>query len=172
MSHIGATEEAITMASDDTAPVAAPERDQRDWFSEWPAMMAQRWPDLFGGRLPDFFDAGLGRHGIRVEEHEQGDRLVIRAELPDVDPDEDIDITVSDHRLRLRARRERRSEVRDDDRFRSEFSYGSFERTVPLPATATEDDVEAVYRDGILEISVPLADDEDAVPKRIPITKS
>lgn len=157
------------MASEEMTPADVPERTQRDWFSEWPAMMSQRWPEFFGGRLPELFEGGFGRHGIRVEEHEEDDRLVIRAELPDVDPESDIDITVSNHRLQLRARREQRSEVKEDDRFRSEFSYGSFERTVPLPITATEDDVEATYRDGILEIRVPLASEEAAGARRIPI---
>ncbi len=156
------------MTTEQTNP-AVPERSQRDWFSEWPAMVAQRWPEFFGGRLPEMFEAGMGRHGIRVEEHEEEGRLVIRAELPDVDPESDIEITVSDQRLHLRAHREQRSEVKDDDRFRTEFSYGSFERTVPLPRTATEDDVEATYRDGILEIRVPLTTEEEAGARRIPI---
>ena len=127
------------MATEHPTPAETPERAQRDWFSEWPSMFAHRWPELFGGRLPELFEAGLGRHGIRVEEHEEDDRLVIRAELPDVDPENDIEITVSNNQLRLRARREQRSEVKEKDRFRSEFSYGSFERTVQLPMNATED---------------------------------
>ena len=68
---------------------------------------------------------------------------------------------------------ERKEETKDEDvtGWRSEFHYGSFERSMPLPMGATEDDVTATYADGILEIRVPI--DREAEPtKRIPVTRA
>ena len=115
--------------------------------------------ELFNG-LPTFaslrplFDASL----IRVEEETKDGIYELRAELPGVDPIEDVEITVLDGQLTIKAER---SQTSDSDG-RSEFSYGSFERTVTLPAGADEDEIHAIYDRGILTISVPLGDDEPA----------
>ena len=115
--------------------------------------------ELFNG-LPTFaslrplFDASL----IRVEEETKDGIYELRAELPGVDPIEDVAITVLDGQLTIKAER---SQTSDSDG-RSEFSYGSFERTVTLPAGADEDEIHAIYDRGILTISVPLGDDEPA----------
>lgn len=133
---------------------------------DWPTWMNRRFldmPDLFG----DLFEATP----MRVEEFETDGHLVIRAEMPGIDPDEDVEITVTDHRLHLKA--ERRSETKQEDvaGWRSEFRYGSFERTMTLPHGATEDDVTATYTDGILEIRVPIDADADTT-KTIPVTRA
>ena len=133
---------------------------------DWPTWMTRRlveMPDLFG----DLFEESP----MKIEEFESDGKLVIRAEMPGIDPDEDVEITVDDHQLHLRA--ERRSETKDEDvtGWRSEFRYGSFERTMPLPKGSTEDDVSATYTDGILEIRVPI-DREADTTKHIPITRA
>lgn len=81
--------------------------------------------------------------------------LVIRAELPGVDPDKDVDITVADGVLRIRGQRQ--SEHRDEgaNYFRMETSYGAFERSIPLPDGVNVDDIKAVHRNGVLEVVVP-----------------
>jgi HSP20 family protein len=91
---------------------------------------------------------GAGR-SIKVEEFTRDGRYVVRAELPGVDPDKDIDVSVAEGLLTIRG--ERREEVREDQR--SEFYYGSFTRTMTLPAGADPDAVTAEYKDGILEVS-------------------
>ena len=129
----------------------------------WMTRRLVEMPDLFG----DLFEESP----MRIEEFEADGHLVIRAEMPGIDPDDDVEITVDDHRLHLRA--ERRSETKDEDvtGWRSEFRYGSFERTMPLPKGATEDDVTASYVDGILEIRVPIGHEVETT-KRIPITRA
>ena len=82
-------------------------------------------------------------------------RYEVRAELPGVDPAENIEVTVHDGRLTIKAERTQTSESNGH----SEFSYGSFMRTVPLPAGADEDDINATYDRGILTVSVPLSED-------------
>jgi len=131
------------------------------------------WPDLFGARMfdvpatwKDLFDDT----DMKVEEFRDGDTLVVRAEMPGIDPDKDVEITVSDGMLHLSA--ERRSETKTEDKkgYRSEFRYGSFSRSVRLPAGAGEEDVKATYDDGILEVRIPI-DEKSNGAKKIPITR-
>ena len=133
---------------------------------DWPTWMTRRL-----GEMPDFWGDLFDETQMRIEEFEADGHLVIRAEMPGIDPDEHVEITVTDHRLRLHV--ERTTETKDEDvkGWRSEFRYGSFERTMPLPVGATEDDVTATYQDGILEIRVPIDSDADTT-KRIPVTRT
>jgi HSP20 family protein len=101
--------------------------------------------------LRPFFDSNL----MRLEDETREGLYQVRAELPGVDPIEDIEVTVRDGQLTIKAERTQASEPNG----RSEFSYGSFERTVSLPAGADEDDINATYDRGILTVSVPLSDE-------------
>jgi HSP20 family protein len=133
--------------------------------SMWPTWLTPRplmdWPamSLFGEE-PE----------MKVEEFTEGDRIVVRAELPGIDPEHDVDITVADHLLTIRAERKREERVEDKDGYRSEFTYGSFVRTMPLPTGATEDDITATYRDGILEVRVPVT--TTAETHKVEVTRS
>lgn len=133
----------------------------------WPAMPT--WPDeridrIFRDMLRDFFAGGamLDRmfedtaHQMHLEEFVEDGTCVIRAELPGVDPDKDIEISVADGMVHLRARREERKAEEKPSGYHSEFRYGSFERTVRLPEGATDQDVNASYKDGILEVRIPV----------------
>jgi HSP20 family protein len=104
--------------------------------------------------LRSFFDGNL----LRVEDEMKDGLYEVRAELPGVDPIEDIEVTVRDGQLTIKAERTQTSESNGH----SEFSYGSFVRTVPLPAGADEDDINATYDRGILTVSVPLSEDHPA----------
>ena len=91
----------------------------------------------------------------------------MRAEIPGVDPAKDVDITVHDGRLTIKAERTEKSESGG----RSEFSYGSFERTVTLPQGADEDDITATYDKGILTVSVGVSEPKKT-EKKIEIESS
>jgi HSP20 family protein len=102
---------------------------------------------------------------IRVEEYVEGDHYMIRAELAGIDPEKDVEVTVGSGYLTIRAERYDKTE----GRHRSEFRYGSFSRTLGLPANADEDAVTASYRDGILMISVGLKPEQKPPAKKIQI---
>lgn len=132
--------------------------------------------DQLGFDLPDvwrrFLNLDLPTEGwLRVEEAREGDDLVVRAELPGIDPERDVEVTVSDGVLHIRAHREERSEQKDKDTVRSEFRYGSFVRNLPLPAGVKEEDVKASYKDGILEIRMPMAQEQKEELKKIPVSR-
>jgi HSP20 family protein len=131
--------------------------------------------ERFGLDVPDIwrrmFENDLQGGWLRVEEFADGDDFVIRSEIPGVDPERDVELTIDDGVLRISARREERSEHKDKDGFRSEFRYGTFERSVVLPRGVNEDDIKASYKDGILEIRISGGGDERREAKKIAVTK-
>jgi HSP20 family protein len=136
-----------------------------DWFEHWPDLFARRWPESFHG-MP-FVD-----EGFKMEQFADDDgTIVVRGELPGLDPDEDVTITLDDDRMTIAGSREERHEEKQNGGYRSEFRYGSFERSIRLPAGAKTDEVTATYTDGILEVRVPV-DTETPEVKTIPIAKT
>jgi HSP20 family protein len=141
--------------------------------NELESPMWTAWPTWFDrpfAELPVWKDL-MGDPMLKVEEYETDGKLVVRAEMPGLDPEKDVEITVADGRLHVQA--ERRSETATDDKkgYRSEFRYGMFERTLRLPPGATEKDIKATYTDGILEVNIPI-DATELEAKRIPVTKT
>lgn len=124
------------------------------------AKLARRQMSL----LPDLFDwldspwATLlpftAGQTFRVEDYVKDDHYVVRAELPGMDPATDIDVTVTDSTLTIHA--ERHEEHKEPHR--SEFRYGSFDRSVSLPEQADTAHITARYDKGILEVSIPVAE--------------
>ena len=96
----------------------------------------------------------LGSHIMRVEDELKDGNYELRAEMPGVDPDKDVDVTVRDGVLTIKSERTEKKESNG----RSEFSYGSFVRSVTLPAGADEDAIKASYDKGILTVSVPVTE--------------
>jgi HSP20 family molecular chaperone IbpA len=123
----------------------------RSLFPEFSEFFAG-FPALAG--LRSTFDTRV----MRLEDEMKDGRYVVRAEMPGIDPAKDIDITVRDGQLSIKAER---SEKKDFDG-RSEFSYGSFLRTVSLPPGADEDNIEATYDKGILSVSVAVSEPKPA----------
>ncbi|MCF4136263.1 Hsp20/alpha crystallin family protein [Streptomyces sp. Tue 6430] len=105
-----------------------------------------------------------GLHGIRVEEHFGDGTYVLKAELPGVDPDKDVEITVDDDLLTLRAERTEQT----TEKHRTEFRYGTFARSVRLPAGAQGDEATADYEDGVLTITVPVPEEKPGA-RTIPV---
>lgn len=130
------------------------------------------WPteDRFERMVRDMF-RGFGTGLMKVEEYVDDDTWVLRAELPGLDPDEDVELTVADGMLHITADREERTEEEKPDGFRSEFHYGRLERHMTLPAGTVESDIAATYKDGILEVRVPLVE-PPAEAAKIPVHKS
>ena len=139
-------------------------------------MALTRW-ERFGPERPErlrrWFDWGFEPEGwLRVEEiHEEG-TLIIRAELPGIDPDKDVDVSVSDGMLHLSAKREEKSEHKGKRGYRSEFRYGEFSRDLALPAGVDKDAVNAQYKDGILEVRIPWPSEPETPSTKIPISRS
>jgi HSP20 family protein len=124
-------------------------------------------PELFR-RMVDFdWESGL----LRVEEYVDEGTLIVRAELPDIDPEKDVELSVADGVLHIRAQREEKTEKKEKDVYRSEFRYGSFVRDVALPKGVSGDDITASYKDCILEIRAPMAEEEKPPVTKVPMAR-
>jgi len=142
----------------------------------------RRRGDLFGDltRMQEdmnrFFDEFFGEHrrGLSegawlpaVDVSETDNEFVVRAELPGMSH-EDIDINVQDNILTLKGEKKQEKNEEGENFHRLERSYGSFSRSFTLPTGVKPDDIKASFKDGILHVSMPKA--EEAKPKKIAIT--
>ena len=108
---------------------------------------------------------------LRIEEFQDGNSLVIRSEMPGIDPGKDVEIDVRDHTLEIKAERRETKTTDEKGTRRSEFRYGSFFRAVPFPVDAKEGDVQASYKDGVLEVRVPCAPTLEETRHHVPIAR-
>jgi len=122
------------------------------------------------------FDRALGRAGTQpttrpgfvpaVESYEKDRNLVLRVEIPGVDP-KAVEVTVKDRRLTLRGeKKDDRAEAKENV-FLREIHSGKFERAFVLPEDVNADAIEASYSNGVLEIAIPRA--ELPKPRRIEV---
>lgn len=101
-----------------------------------------------------------------VDIYETPETIVMKAELPGLSR-EDIEIQIRDNALTLRGERRFAKDAQQENYLRIERAYGAFQRSFTLPATIQQDKIRAVFRDGVLELTLPKA--EDAKPKKIAI---
>jgi HSP20 family protein len=119
--------------------------------------------DRFRRDFDDLFDRFLGGRFSReprssapsLESYVEDGKLVVRADLPGIDP-KDVEITVAGDQLTIRGKRERSGEQKSGAFIHREVSYGSFERTIKLPAGVSHEDIKASYSNGVLELSALL----------------
>lgn len=101
-----------------------------------------------------------------VDMYETKDELMVTAELPGVN-EKEVHLSITGDVLTLRGERAHSQEVKQDSYYRGERWYGRFERSLPLPIPVQADKVKATYRDGVLTIKLPKA--EEIKPKEIKI---
>ncbi len=138
---------------------------RRGWLAPWRQWedidreierMWRGWPWAPPWRLWRAAPAEGERFSPALEVTDEGDHLLVKAELPGVAKDE-IKITVEDEGIRIEAERKQAAEKRAKDYYYREFSYGSYTRVVPLPIAVEADRAEAEYQDGILRVTLPKA---------------
>jgi HSP20 family protein len=89
-----------------------------------------------------------------IDVFEKDDRFVVKAELPGM-KEKDIDVSVVGNRLVIRGERKAESEVKKEDYYYSERSYGSFSRSIDIPSDVDTKKIAANYDDGVLEVNLP-----------------
>jgi len=131
-------------------------------LGEMPSEM-NRVFDSFFGRTP----AGMERiWAPAVDMYETKDELVMKAELPGLN-EKDIHLSITGDVLTLRGERQWNEDTKQESYYRGERWFGRFERSLPLPIPVQADKVKASYRDGVLTVSLPKA--EEIKPKEIKI---
>jgi len=101
-----------------------------------------------------------------IEMYEKNDHYMVRAELPGLKK-EDIDISVVGETLTIKGEKKTEEEVKEDDYYFCERSYGNFQRSVTLPSAVDAKKIEAKFNDGVLEVSLPKS--EAVKPKKVEI---
>jgi len=91
-----------------------------------------------------------------VDVYEEGDSVVVKAEVPGMEKDE-IELILTPDTLTIKGERKKVETVEDQDYHYSERAYGAFARTVELPAEVAEDKVTASLKNGVLEVRLPKA---------------
>jgi HSP20 family protein len=159
----------MCLENDDDNP---PSPEESDTMSN---TLDLRRPDAFE-RVADWLDEAVTgpwfdrvprKDLIKIEQERGKDALTIRAELPGIDADSDVHVTVVNDDLIIRAERTTRAK----EGAYSEFRYGAFARSIPLPHGVHADAISARYADGILTINVPVPNDHITEEVKIKVDK-
>lgn len=109
-----------------------------------------------------------GRDIPIVEVFERGDEVVVRAEIAGVDP-QDVDVRVAEDTITIRGERRTDAEADEQGYYHSERQYGTFMRTVALPAAVDAAKAKARFHHGLLELRAPKKIDETRSGRRVDI---
>ncbi|MBI3622448.1 MAG: Hsp20/alpha crystallin family protein [Nitrospirae bacterium] len=121
----------------------------------------ERWVDDVMGRpwrrlgMPDWWRRReLMPRQPAVEIVEEKEQVIVKAEIPGLKKEE-IQVNLSDGMLTISGERKEEVEKKEKGYYYSERSYGSFRRSIQLPAEVKADRVSAMFKDGVLEIRLP-----------------
>jgi HSP20 family protein len=118
--------------------------------------------------LERMFESPLQAWAPPLDVHEDKDAFTIRAELPGMKR-EDIEVSIQDGALVISGERQEEKVAEGTEVHRQERFYGRFSRALTLPVAVSSDKVKAVYKDGILTVTLPKA--EEAKPKQITVSE-
>ncbi len=126
-------------------------------FGELRHRVDQMFRDMAGGE---------GRWTPSVDVIHRNGNLILRADLPGIKPDE-VKITVDDDVLTVSGEHTEESETEKDNYMRRERRYGSFSRSMTLPAGVDAKDIKSTTEDGVLEVTIPVPKAEEKEPIEI-----
>ncbi|NCU41266.1 MAG: Hsp20/alpha crystallin family protein [Candidatus Moranbacteria bacterium] len=121
------------------------------------------------GEVDQFFgeDSWLnGNFSPAMDVYQDGDTVIAKISLPDIDP-KDVEVSVENDVLTVSGQKKEKKEIKHEDYYRKEIREGSFSRSVVLPMKVKSEETKASYTKGVLEITMPKAD--EVRPKRIAI---
>src|SRR2546423_11340493 len=121
---------------------------------------------LFNDAFDSTRESNLTTWAPAVDIFENEQELIVKADLPDIDP-KDLDIRVENNILTIRGERKFEKKQDNGDYLRVERAYGSFSRSFALSSTVNTDAIKADYQNGVLTLHVPKR--EEAKPKQIKI---
>lgn len=105
-----------------------------------------------------------------AEMEESEDAIQVRLEVPGMNPD-DLDVQVNAESISIRGERKSESTTEDKGIKRSEFRYGTFQRVIPLSSRINQNDVQANYNNGVLELTLPKAEEEKQKAVKVKVNR-
>jgi HSP20 family protein len=146
-------------------------------FSEmarWESEMERMFDDFFGRRLRPIMDErwwptrAIGLSAPVVDLYEEKDEIVAKVELPGMEKD-DIEVNITDHRLTVKGEKKKAKEIKEENYYRSERSYGSFIHALDLPKEVQAEKAQASFKDGVLEIRLPKTEEAKKKEKKVKV---
>jgi HSP20 family protein len=141
-------------------------------ITRWERDMERMMEDFFGRRIrPWWPERWLRTEGIEltapaVDLFEEKDDIVVKAELPGIDKN-NVEVNLTNHTLTIKGEKKKEEEVKEENYYRAERSYGSFVRMLELPKDVHADKVKASFKNGILEVRLPKT--EEAKTKEVKV---
>lgn len=142
-------------------PVVRWRTDVEPWRSSDVERMFENWFEDFWSRpFPRLWRPSFGRlRSISLEApaldvYEEKDDLILKAEIPGLSKD-DIDITIEGNTLTIKGEKKKEEEIKEEDYYRCERTFGAFSRSIDLPTEVKADKVNASFKNGVLEIRLP-----------------
>ena len=129
-------------------------------LTRWERDMDRMMDDFLGRRFRPWWPDRLFRaedleiRAPAIDLFEEKDDIVVKAELPGMTK-ENIEVNLTDHTLTIKGEKKKEEEIKEENYYRAERSYGSFLRTVELPKDVHGDKVKASFKNGILEVRLP-----------------
>jgi HSP20 family protein len=118
----------------------------------------ERWARQFEPRLPRWFEEytdGEQEYLPAIDSYIKDGTLTVRADIPGLEP-KDIEVSVLGNVLTIKGERENKKEAKTEDYIKREVSYGKFERRMTLPEGAVTDKIRAMFRNGVVEVTMPV----------------
>jgi HSP20 family protein len=146
-------------------------REDGEWsgFNSVQQEMNRVFEDFFTGfQWPMPVGEGKNVFDPRLDVTETEKELSITVELPGMD-EKDIDLSLSNNALTIKGEKKEEKENRTHGHYRIERTYGSFQRTIPVPCEIESDKVEATFKKGVLSITLPKNQQEKCAGKKINI---
>jgi len=148
-------------------------------FAASPFQLMRRMSEEMDRMFDRMFEGNQGDRGAlaarsggawspRMEVFQKEDKFVVRAELPGMKK-EDVQVELNDDGLTIQGHRREEHEEEREGFYRTELSYGSFYRAVPLPEGVITESAEASFRDGVLEITMQAPPSEVSRARRLEI---
>ncbi|MEO0074684.1 MAG: Hsp20/alpha crystallin family protein [candidate division WOR-3 bacterium] len=149
--------------------------NMKKWLTPWEPLKEL---EEIRREIDDIFEMRPFRFGLKpllarsfspaIDIIDKKDKIVVKAEVPGVDK-KDMTISISDDELVIKGEVKREQEVNEKDYYHSERFYGTFSRSIALPAMVDKSKAKASYKDGILEITLPKAESEKSKEVKLEI---
>jgi HSP20 family protein len=161
-----AAEEEKSVVTKKPSEIVSRADDFEHWMERFMDDMWRRpFPSLFGrDRWLPIRPSSIRMPSLDV--YEEKDSVVVKAELPGMKKEE-VEVNLAGGNLTIKGEKKEEQEVKEDDYYRRERSYGSFLRNVALPCDVKSDEIKASFKDGVLEIRMPKT--EEAKKKSISV---
>jgi HSP20 family protein len=143
-------------------------RFQMRALNRWEPTLREQFNRVFGDVMERTGEeSNLTTWAPRVDIYETEHEMVVKTDLPDVDPKE-LDIQVQNNILTIRGERKFAKDVKEENFLRIERAYGTFSRSFTLANTVNSEAIQAEYKNGVLTLNIPKR--EEAKPKQVKVT--